>query len=224
MALGLGGSGGGNYPWNPIYGGRVPSIGTPAAPTGPSLNNVYPNLSGTNAAASGALLNELTGQLSPETQANIQNAAASWGVSAGMPGSGLMVNRGLRDIGLTTEQLQHQGLQDYQGLIPAVTSTQTLTPEQQAQLQSQNQNLAAEIAAMNATNKAAPDPASAGTYAQELFQKYLDQMSAPAGGAGGSNPLFGGNKPWWAPANATEFVVPGAAGGGRGSDVFGRYF
>jgi hypothetical protein len=190
-----------------IYGRRVGAIPTPPVPTGANLSAVYPNLSGTNASASSALLNELRGQLSPETLANIQNAAAQYGVTSGMPGSGLSINRGLRDIGLTTEQLQHQGIGDYSSLIPTVSATQTVTPEQQAQLQSHANDLGTEVAAFNATNAAAPDPAAAGSYAQQLFKQYLDKLSGPAGGSG---------QQWWAQTSTAS--GPGW-GSGMGSNV-----
>jgi hypothetical protein len=151
---------------------------------------VYPNLSGTNAATSSALLSELQGQLSPETLANIRNAEATYGVTSGMPGSDLARYRGVRDIGLTTEQLQRQGLADYSSIIPTVSATQTVTPAQQAQLQAGQNQLSTDIAGFNAVNASAPNPASAGSYAQQLFEQYLNRESSPAGGTG---------RQWWEP-------------------------
>lgn len=174
-----GGGGGGSN----VYGSRVGAIPTV---NGPGLNQAYPNLSGTNAQLSSALSSELTGQLSPQTIAAINDAAASYGVSSGMPGSGLAMNRYPRDIGLASEKLIHQGIGDYAGVIPAVSSTQTVSPYQQA-------GLNAEINATNATNAAAPDPAAAGSYAQQLFDKYLASLSRPSGGTGGRS----GSQPWY---------------------------
>lgn len=201
-------------PGSAIYGSRVGAIPTPPTPTGPSLAAMYPNLSGTNAAASSALMSELQGQLSPETLANIRNSAATYGVTSGMPGGEMSRFRGLRDVGLTTEQLQHQGINDYSSLIPSVSATQTVNPAQGANLQAGANALNTEINATNATNAAAPDPASAQTYAQQLFNQYLNRNSGPAGGTG---------RPWWAPTGNTTFVTPGAAGGGRGDPVTGHY-
>src|SRR5882672_3478347 len=131
-----------------IFGSRV----APIAPiSGPTLNQAYPNLTGTNAGLSSALLSELSGQLSPQTQAAIADAAASFGVNSGIPGSGFAMNRYPRDIGLASEQPMHQGIGDYSSVIPSISGTQTVAPGQAA-------GLNAEIGAMNATNSAAPDP------------------------------------------------------------------
>src|SRR5258705_11321838 len=73
-----------------IFGSRVPPI---PPITGPTLNQAYPNLTGTNAGLSSALMSELSGQLSPQTQASIADAAASFGVSSGMLLSILVLNR-----------------------------------------------------------------------------------------------------------------------------------
>src|SRR5882672_3304210 len=131
-----------------VFGSRVEQL---PQITGPTLNAAYPNLTGTNAGLSSALLSELSGQLSPQTQAAIADAAASFGVSSGMPGSGLVMNRYPRDIGLASEEPMHQGIGDYSSVIPSISGTQTVAPGQAA-------GLNAEIGAMNATNSAAPDP------------------------------------------------------------------
>lgn len=129
------------------------------------LSDVYPELGGTNVAASGALLSQLQGRLSDETIRNIQDAAARFGVSSGMPGSGLQWNRALRDIGLSTEQLQQQGLQNYSSVIPAVSRTQTVTPETQISTSQANAALAAQANPEEATN-----------YALDLYNEYLDRQ------------------------------------------------
>lgn len=154
--------------------GAVPgAIGAPN-PFG-DLSGVYPNLSGTNKQVSADILSKLSGTLSPETMNSIKNASAAWGVGAGVPGSGIQTSRGLRDIGLTSEQLQQQGLQDYASLIPTISRTQTVSPELQTQ-----------IAATNAQMAAAPDPTQAASYAKQLFDEYLAKLSGgPSGGTGG---------------------------------------
>src|SRR5438445_7072626 len=99
MALGYsyGGSTGSVPTGGPaVFGSRVPTI---PLVSGPTLNQAYPNLTGTNAGVSSALMSELSGQLSPQTQAAIADAAASFGVNSGMPGSGFAMNRYPRDIG-----------------------------------------------------------------------------------------------------------------------------
>lgn len=133
------------------------------------LAALYPNLSATNAAMSGNVLSELRGQLSPDTISNIVNSSAAWGVGSGMPGSQLAKNLIPRSIGLTTNQLQRQGLQDYSSVIPVISGTQTVRPETQA-----------EINATNAFNAAAPNPTAAANYAMELYDQYMN----PAGSTG----------------------------------------
>lgn len=199
-----------------VFGSRVPAIPTV---NGPGLNSAYPNLTGTNAAVSGALLSELQGQLSPQTQNSIADAAASFGVNSGMPGSGLAMNRYPRDIGLASEQLMHQGIGDYSSLIPSISATQTVSPYQAAGLNT-------EINATNAINAAAPDPTAAATYAQQLFDRYLNRLSQPSGGTGGPGSAQG--LPWWqqtttaggasgfGPQLATTHTFPGGIPGPGG--------
>ncbi len=158
--------------YNSTFGGVPGSIGIPNPYQ--DLSSVYPNLTGTNAAASQSLLSELQGQVSPETQALLQDKSAAFGVSSGMPGSGLARNRTLRDLGLTSENLQQQGLANYSRLIPSVSGTQTVSPDLQSQ-----------IAARNAQVLAAPIPAQAASYAQQLFDQYLNALRKPGGGTGG---------------------------------------
>jgi hypothetical protein len=178
------------------FGSKVAQLPTPN-PYG-DLSSVYPNLGQTNAAASGAVLSKLRGELSPETLANIQNAAASFGVSSGMPGSGLQIHRNLRDLGLSTEALQQQGLQDYNSLIPTVSGTQTVRPELQH-----------EINLQNALDAASPDPSAAASYAQEVFKKYLNSMNSPAGGTGAFADEFGsGSKQTNQPFIGTSTPLP----------------
>lgn len=161
------------------------------------LSSIYPNLSQTNAAVSSDIMSKLRGELSPNTVSQIQDAAAEFGVGSGMPGSGLQWNKALRDIGMTSEQQQQQGLQAYGSLIPAISGTQTVNPALQT-----------EVNLQNSLNAAAPDPAAAASYAQELFDKYLQALSGPAGASGSYSP--GGNR-------TETWHAPGAAGGGPGS-------
>lgn len=125
-----------------------------------------PGLAQLNQTAANNVLTQLRGELSPSTVQAIQEGAASWGVQSGMPGSGLQVNRGLRDLGLSSEALQQQGQQNYGALTSAVANTQTASPELQAN-----------IAIQNAINAAAPDPSQAALYSQSLFDNYLRQMN-----------------------------------------------
>lgn len=166
-----------------IFGTRVGQVPIPSPFS--DLSSVYPNLSQTNAQVSSDVLSRLKGQLSPETINAIQDNAARFGVQSGMPGSGLQRNLTLRDLGLQTEALQQQGLQDYASIVPTISQTQTLRPESQFEFNLQN-----------AVNRAAPDPGAAATYAQGLFDKYLQSLRSPAGGTGEQSP-FGWGTPSW---------------------------
>lgn len=108
------------------------------------------------------VLNELSGVLSPETLQNIQQHAAEMGVASGMPGSQFGQFGELRSIGLDSQALQHQGLQDYLGSLQGIGASQ-LSP-----------NLIAEIATNNAMMRAAPNPEEA---AQALQSAYAGGMS-----------------------------------------------
>lgn len=163
--------------------GKVPGDISNPNPFG-DLSALYPNLSGTNASVSSNIMNELNGVLSPSTINNIKNQAASFGVSSGVPGSQFQGYQGLANLGLTTEKMQQQGLQDYLSAITGISKTQTVDPALQT-----------EIATQNATWNAAPDPEAAAKEQQNLFDQYLQKLQSPAGGTGAG--ASGGGRPWW---------------------------
>lgn len=141
------------------------------------LNAAYPNLGATNAALSKNIQSELAGEVSPDVINNIKDAAATFGVTSGMPGSMLSKYGALRNLGLTSQQLQQQGVKDYNSTIPTISSTQTVNPALQAQ-----------IAETNAINAAAPDPTMAAEEQQRRFDEYLNKMMSPADST---------ELPWW---------------------------
>lgn len=155
--------------YNPTFGGIPSQIGIPSPSS--DLLAQLPGLGDLNAAASTDVLSQLRGSLSPGTQKLLQDASAQFGIRSGMPGSGLARNRNLRDLGLTSESMIDRGIKNYASLIPTVSSTQTVNPALQA-----------EIASRNALVSAAPVPGQAQSYAQSLFDKYLQMMRGPAGG------------------------------------------
>lgn len=160
--------------------GSVPgNIGLPNPSA--DLSKVYPNLTGTNSAVSDQIMSQLRGELSPDTIAAIQNAAATYGVTSGMPGSGLQWNKSLRDLGIATEDQISKGISNYNATIPTVSGTQTVRPETQV-----------DVATQNAVWNSAPDPAAAASYAQQLFDKYLGSLSQSFGGGGGGGGGSGG--------------------------------
>lgn len=160
------------------FGGGSPfgSIPTPTAVPNPAaaLAGQIPTLPGLNKQASGVIGSELMGQLSPDTRRAIADAGAAFAVGNGMPGTNALTgtlanNRTAATIGQTSQQLQHQGLQDYNSFIPTVSKTQTVDPALQADVQFQN-----------AVNAAAPNPAAAQSYAESLFNQYIKALNPPA--------------------------------------------
>lgn len=191
--------------------GAVPGqLGLPN-PAG-DLAAQLPGLPQMNEAASGDVLAKLGGTLSPGTLHALQNAQATFGVNSGMPGSGLSWNSLYGNIAGAAENQQQQGLQDYGNLTGAVSSTQTVNPALQN-----------EIATQNSLNGAAPDPTKAASYAEQLYNKYLNSMGGGGGHVsnlpgnllqpGGFAGMFGGT-----PAPATPAApVSSASDGGYGA-------
>lgn len=157
-----------------IYGSRVGQIPLPS-PFG-DLSAVIPNLPALNTAASSSIMNKLKGVLSPETLNMLHNYEASVATRSGMPGTNvepdsLAYRRTLRDLGRTVEDTQSEGLRQLLPFLQTTSATQTVNPALQYE-----RNL------QNAINVASPEPAAAGTYAEQLFQKYMDMVTGPAGG------------------------------------------
>lgn len=154
----------GQKPGADVYGSKV----APVAMPNPSadLAKQFPNLAGANQSASDLINSQLKGQLGPDTINAIKDAGAAWGFQMGVPGSSFAENNTLRNLGLTKLAVQNQGIQNYNQTIPTVSGTQTVRPETQADINLQNN-----------VNAAAPDPTAAGSYAQSLFQQYLDKLT-----------------------------------------------
>jgi hypothetical protein len=167
--------------------------------------SAIPGLGGLTSQASQNIMGELKGQLSPETIQMIQDHAASFGVGAGMPGSGFAINTGLRSLGLTAEQLQQQGLQNYLSTIQGVGGLQ------------QNPALMAQIATQNAIWNSAPDPAAASAALQSQYLQNLQYgnnlanryLPSPSGYRG---PVTLGPAPNYGPAGGTGQLTSFAPG------------
>jgi hypothetical protein len=157
------------------WAGLVPGpIGLPQPAR--DLASQLPGLSEANQAASAALLDKLGGNLSPGTLKQMQDYEAQFAARAGMPGSNaipgtLAYNRGVRDIGTTSEAQTEKGLADYARLVAAVSGTQTVPP-----------SLQADIASRNAAMAAAPDPFQQQSHAEMLYNEYLNRLRGPGGG------------------------------------------
>lgn len=156
--------------------GLVPgTIGIPPS-AWQQLTSLNPALGNTTQLTNN-ILSEIQGDINPQALKNMQDAAARFGVSSGMPGSNaipgtLANNANLRNIGLDTLQVQQQGLKDYNSLLGSLAGLQT------------PQSLAAEIAAHNAQLRAAPDPTSAANQQLANYWAALNAMRGPGGGTG----------------------------------------
>lgn len=169
--------------------------------------NPIPNASTLNTTAGNDLAAKLSGTLSPGTQNALQNASAEWGISSGMgDGSGIGWNQLYGNIANASENQQQQGLTDY---------NQITGPQFQTNLAQNNANLAA-----------APDPSASASYAQKLYNDYLQQMQrgkSPAGGTGSNSSTgvpptpfdtsaTGGSSPFDINPNATSGQQPSGWG------------
>ena len=173
------------------------------------LSGVLPNLSGLNAQAGQDVLGQLSGQLSPETINQLQDQAAQFGITSGMPGSNLAGRSGLKNLGLSVEGLQNQGLQNYNSLIPTVSHTQTVSPDLQNN-----------IADRNSIFASAPDPGAAARAAEDAFNRGRGPMAGFGGGGASVNP----GMPNLSLPSHTETGAYGAGGGasrGTGPSVWG---
>ena len=121
------------------------------------LASQIPGLGKLNTAASSDIASNLAGTLSPGTENALQNAAATYGETSGMPGSDLTWNSLYGNIAGASTAEQAQGLSEYNSLIPTVSGTQTLSPD-----------LMTQVAEQNAVNTASPNPVDAGVLSTVL--------------------------------------------------------
>lgn len=200
-----------NYNPSPRQGrgafGTVPGIVTLPPNLYEGVQSIYPGLTGNTNLAGNVVRHQLSGELSPETINTIQDDAARFGVTSGMPLSNLSGYRGLRNLGRTVEDVQSKGLENYNKLLSTLGPMMT------------DPALAAQIAAWNATMGAAPDPR---LNADEMMRRYREGLGT---GLGARNPSGGTYRPPGGdllngPAGGTgggPFMITG--GGGPGSNI-----
>ena len=154
------------------YGAVPGAIGLPPN-TYSQVNAAVPGAAGNAQAASGVIGSELSGNLSQGTQNLLQDKSAAYGVNIGQPGgtpgNTLSLQNFLGSIGLTSENLAHQGIGDYLNFLGGVANTQT------------SPALAADVATQNAVDAAAPNPTAAALTQQSFFERYLAQMNPASG-------------------------------------------
>lgn len=166
--------------------GAVPgAIGAP-----PSIwqqTQGIPGMSDLTAQNTNLIGSQLNGNLSASTVGNLTDAAAARGVSLGQGGStGLTNEILLKTLGLTHEQLQQQGQQNYLSFLGASGQQQ------------QSPQLLTDIASRNATMAAAPNPTLASQYLMGLSRGSSTQLRNPLAGlnlGGNSNGGFNGQIP-----------------------------
>lgn len=173
------------YLTKPSAYGSVPNI--PATSTNTTTSSWAPNLpnyAGLAGQASDLASTWMKGQLSPDVIANMATAGAERGVAMGSPGSPNANAAYLRALGLSSQGLQQQGLQDYESLLAGAPRTTTST-------QTIDNNV------LKALYAAAPNPMDAAL--ANLAAEYLG-LQAGAGTQGGTG---GGG----------YTITPGAGGG-----------
>lgn len=167
-----------------------PDLFSPAPMTGQGAFGKVPGLTKVPDAAQRSINTDFNGMVSPEIRAKLQNEAARFGVSSGMPGSGLAANKYLHDYLGASRDAEDRGFKHYASLLP--------------------------VAEQNAVNAAAPDPATRAvteqSFAQQMFNQYLSTMrGAGSGGRGGAQPNMnpaGGTGVYAAPNTAPSAVNP----------------
>lgn len=112
----------------------------------PNFNTALPGFSGLSTKLQQRIDDMLSGRLSGGTQRTIQDAAATQAVAGGMPGTSrtsgsLYGNRTLRDLGLTAEKEQQQGIGDLLSTLQAYSGTVVPTTGQEQQDRQFNQTL-----------------------------------------------------------------------------------
>jgi hypothetical protein len=146
-----------NYQYNVTPGnqsGSGPFGGVPGTVALPQpyadLSSVFPDLGQANQDLSSNILSELEGGLSPGTLDALGQAQDAFGIKG-------PINTSPMSLGTTSTALESQGVGNWAGLLPSVSTTQTVSPEVEAQIAEFN---AQQAAAANPTSSAAAGIAS----------------------------------------------------------------
>jgi hypothetical protein len=197
------------------------------------ISGQYPGFEAAQTGVQNNISNEIGGVISPDVIRNIQNQGAVWGQQSGVGLNNPQVNFGdLRNYGLTSMALQHQGQADFQGytdflrkdVLPSPLDIRDYSINPQAALdQGFNRDwLAAQI-------QASPDPAARGQFDSKMAI-LGEVLSAYGGGAGyqgtyrGPNTgqgtigggVGGGGANWWTNSFGGSNPSPSAYNGGGG--------
>lgn len=165
---------------------------------------------------------QLRGELPADIESSVMRSNAGRAFAGGFGGSGLSAGMGLRSLGLTSLQMQQQGLANFSSLSSMVPqsplfdiSSMFFTPQQRLQFAFQDRQAHFERNLMDAQVEAAPDPAKAalGREIDRFFNTAAQFGMMAAGGAmgGGGGGMMGGG------GGAPSGGVQGGWGyGGRG--------
>lgn len=130
-------------------------------------------------AASRYVTNMESGLLPPDVMRSIKNAGATWGVSSGMPGSGMATDVSLESLGLNSLEAEQQGFNDYMKFLGFGASMEDPSTTQ------------TQIALQNSMFKNAPDPIMGGMTNMimgtggSIAGAYLGAGGGGGGGTGG---------------------------------------
>src|ERR1017187_10201216 len=168
---------------NPSAYGSVPVIPPTSTNYSQSTSTSTPNLPNYDALAGAASLisqNQMAGQLNPQDLANAQEWAAQRGVASGTGfGSSNNMAAYQQFLGLSAQQLEQQGLTNYEGLLAGAPKTTTTSGSQTTD----NNVLAAEYAA-------APNPYAAAM--ANLAAQQAGLANGTGAGGGGTSRAGGG--------------------------------
>jgi hypothetical protein len=158
--------------YSSTFGGIPGQLQLPASQYQQSTAAV-PQLAQLGTQTAGVIGSNLAGQLSPDVINAIKSQGAAWGVAGGTPGSDISANKALSTIGLSSEQLQTQGVGQYNQFLTSLGSQQ-LSPSLESSIQQQN-----------AMTAAAPDPQQAEQFLQNLLNPPPTHTKITMSGPGG---------------------------------------
>ena len=168
--MSVGGTSGGHTAY-----GTVPNPIAMPSSTYQQASQAMPGLPGLTQQTGNVIGSQLSGNVSPGTADYLQQLSAQWGVGAGMPGMGagsMGASNLVQSLGLTSEQLSQQGVQNFNSTLGTLAPTQ-LSPETQVGVNTYNTQLAA-----------APDPQLAAQQQianqENLYQWEQEQQTSTA--------------------------------------------
>jgi hypothetical protein len=158
-----------------------------------------PGYGGLLTKSSGDISSDLSGTVSPDVWAAIQQGAAERGIATGSPGSANANTAMLRALGLTSDALKTRGQQELSAAVartptgpPVDASRFAVTPDQEQ-----------EAAYMQSLMRAAPNPTLKAQAEMDALMKQIGAGQAATGG---------GTRPW---AGYTGTNITGGGGGGQ---------